>query len=118
MKNNELTSIHKECPKTFEMYKKYLINKYINKNEQVEIFLTDNILQLNIQSAPMSLTYFFDTLYLVGTLHFDNLTNLFNICVNGESIIDDNENWLGDSDRLKAEKILINYLFTEIEKTL
>jgi hypothetical protein len=121
---NKLENIYKECPKTFEMYKKYLIDKYKDKEELpgIESFLTDNMLQLNIQTAPMSLTYFFDTLEFIGCVCYNDLLDRFEISLNGELIKEEdkqNEHLIiGSSDRMEAEKILIKYLFIETEKIL
>lgn len=119
MSNVKLENIYKECPKTFEMYKKYLIDKYkdVKEGSGIEAFLTDNMLQLNIKTAPMALTYFFDTLDLVGTLYYSVSEKEFQCMVNEEPIdVEENQQW--NEDRAEAEAILIKYLFIETEKTL
>lgn len=112
-----------DCPKTFKIYKNYLISKYEKNKYELKPFLTDEMLILNLKSVPMSISYFFDSVDFIGTIHYNGLEERFEVSFNGELVeSDEKENnttiFLGSKDRQKAEALLINYLFTEYEKTL
>ena len=107
----------KECPKTYEAYKNWLIEGLKKKYPEQEMFATDNLIELSLTESPMSCIYYFDTINMVGALHYIPIDNEFLICVNGETI-NVHEDHTYHKDRRKAEKMLIKYLFIETEKTL
>ena len=107
----------KDCPKTYEAYKKWIIDGLKKKYPEQEIFATDNLLELSITQTPISCIYYFDTIGMIGTLYYDDIENEFLIYVGGE-VIDWHEDHQYSKDRKEAEKTLIKYLFIECEKTL
>lgn len=118
-----MIEIINEHPKTVEKYRKWLKKNYqddYGKENFPEI--TDNMIAKVIDKSPMSLTRFFDSLELIGTINYDYMEGIFQLYLNGMAIEDedpDNESVImGDTDRLEAERKLIKYLFIEAEKTL
>jgi hypothetical protein len=107
-----------DYPKAWAFYKEGLIDKYKNEYDgKYTSFLTDDILIINLEGAPMSATFFFDGFKLIGTYDYNYEDKVFEMKVNGENI-DVHEDHQYSADRREAEKSLIKYLFSELEKTL
>ena len=107
----------KNCPKTYEAYKKWMLDGLKKKYPKQEMFATVNLIELSIKSTPMSMAYYFDTLGMVGTLHYNKLDREFLLCVNAD-VINVHEDHQWSNDRKEAEENLIKYLFVECEKTI
>lgn len=109
-------NIKKDNPKAWEKYKSYLLNKY-SGDKTIAAFITDETLELNMESTPMSATFYFDSIGYIGTYNYNYEDKCFEMYVNGEPI-DVHEDHQYSDDRRKAEQTLIKYIFSEVEKTL
>ena len=110
-----MKEILSKYPKAWEKYKKYLLTRYKeNFDDKITSFITDDILLINLEGAPLSATYFFDNLDMIGTYDYNYEDKVFDIKVNGE-FIDVHEDHQYSDDRKEAEKTLIKYLFSKLE---
>lgn len=101
-------------PKTFEAIRQY----YLKDNPEMEKFLTDDIITINIEKSPYSLTHFFDNHGIHGCTPYDNSENEFHLEVNSEKPEGVDKEHIYTKDRKEAEKNLIFILFGILEKTL
>lgn len=109
----DIKDIIDKCPNTFKAIKQY----YLDRKSGMDAFITDNLIKLSISESPYTMFKYFDTVDLIGTIHFNHLTGLFNVYINGESI-EDGEDWLGSLDRDEALILAVIYLFEKQEKIL
>lgn len=109
----DIKNIIDKCPNTFKAIKQY----YLDKKSGMNAFITNNLVKLSVSESPHTVFNYFDTVDLIGTIHFNYLTGLFNVYINGESI-EDGEGWLGSKYRDEALILAIIYLFEKQEKTL
>lgn len=111
-----MENLIEECPKTWKAYKNHLYDKY-GGDETIKAFVTDETLLLNLESTPMSLTHYFDSIGLVGSYHYNGEKKEFSLFVNGK-LIDWHIDYQFTKNRKEAEINLIKYLFSQAEKTL
>lgn len=119
MNKENLEKTLNECPKTLDAIKEF----YIKLHPNIESYLTDAMLILNITNSPYAVTDYFDSVDMIGSLHYNYLPGRFEIFVNGKGISNDEESessfpTMGNSDRRIAEFMLVNHLLNESEKIL
>jgi len=110
--------INEEFPKTWDKYKNYLKASFRETKDDILSSIPNSLLITSIQNSPMGMTKFFDKIGMVGTVHFDYLSDKFSGYVNGEVVNIDEDTWLEGKERKEVEQKLINYIFSEVEKTL
>lgn len=111
-----MMKIKNKYPKAWKAYKDFLFHKY-EGNKQILDVITDDILEVNLNYAPMSATFYFDTVNLIGTINYNSSVKMFEVNINGFPI-EVKKQFLRSVHRIETEQKLINYLFSEVEKTL
>lgn len=113
-----MKNLKNDYPKAWAHYKESLIEKYKEEYDgKMASFLTDDILLINLEGSPMSATFFFDSMGLIGTYDYIPKYQVFFIKVNGGAT-DMHKDHQYSEDRKEIEKTLIEYLFSKLEKTL
>ena len=92
-------------------------NFYLREDPSMKDFLTDGILIISISSSPSSILKYFDTIDLIGALHYEPHTKTFEPYLNGSNIVLQDETVCSEN-RIEAEYLLINHLLNESEKRL